>query len=105
MSYVSGRRKQKCWLFIPRGIKSVGYVGKSVVYVGKSVVYVGKCVGYAAITQTFQPMKSISDDVMWYKYIYTMLRLKFPQDMIYSLRSFSYGIKYLYHGNIGIIVR
>ena len=50
--------------------KSVGYVGKSVDYVGKSVGYVGKSVGYAAITHTFQPMKSIRSDVPWYKYIY-----------------------------------
>ena len=35
--------------------------------------------------------------------VYTPLKL--PPDMIYSLRSLSYGIKYLYHGNIGIIVR
>ena len=40
-------------------------------YVGKSVGYVGKSVGYAAITHTFQPMKSIRSDVPWYKYIYT----------------------------------
>ena len=39
-------------------------------YVGKSVGYVGKSVGYAAITHTFQPMKSIRSDVPWYKYIY-----------------------------------
>ena len=38
-------------------------------YVGKSVGYVGKSVGYAAITHTFQPMKSIRSDVPWYKYI------------------------------------
>ena len=44
------------------------YVGKSVGYVGKSVGYVGKSVGYAAITHTFQPMKSIRSDVPWYKY-------------------------------------
>ena len=50
--------------------KSVDYVGKSVDYVGKSVGYVGKSVGYAAITHTFQPMKSIRSDVPWYKYIY-----------------------------------
>ena len=68
MSYVSGLRKQKCWLFIPRGIKSVGYVGISVGYVGKSV-------GYAAITHTFQPMKSISGDVTWYKCIYSILHI------------------------------
>ena len=37
-------------------------------YVGKSVGYVGKSVGYAAITHTFQPMKSIRSDVSWYKY-------------------------------------
>ena len=48
----------------------MGYVGKSVGYVGKSVGYVGKSVGYAAITHTFQPMKSIRSDVPWYKYIY-----------------------------------
>ena len=39
-------------------------------YVGKSVGFVGKSVGYAAITHTFQPMKSIRSDVPWYKYIY-----------------------------------
>ena len=44
----------------------MGYVGKSVGYVGKSVGYVGKSVGYAAITHTFQPMKSIRSDVPWY---------------------------------------
>ena len=49
------------------------YVGKSVSYVGKSVSYVGKSVGYAAITHTFQPMKSIRSDVPWYKYIYSIL--------------------------------
>ena len=38
-------------------------------YVGESVGYVGKSVGYAAITHTFQPMKSIRSDVPWYKYI------------------------------------
>ena len=48
----------------------MGYVGKSVGYVGKSVGYVGESVGYAAITHTFQPMKSIRSDVPWYKYIY-----------------------------------
>ena len=48
--------------------KSVGYVGKSVGYVGESVGYVGEIVGYAAITHTFQPMKSIRSDVPWYKY-------------------------------------
>ena len=48
----------------------MGYVGKSVGYVGKSVGYVGKSVGYAAITHTFQPMKSIRSDVPWYKCIY-----------------------------------
>ena len=26
--------------------------------------------GYAAITHTFQPMKSIRSDIPWYKYIY-----------------------------------
>ena len=41
-------------------------------YVGKSVGYVGESVGYAAITHTFQPMKSIRSDVPWYKYINTM---------------------------------
>ena len=39
-------------------------------YVGKSVGYVGKSVGYAAITHTFQPMKSIRSEVPWYKNIY-----------------------------------
>ena len=34
-----------------------------------------------------------------------MVANHFPPDMIYSLHSFSYGIKYLCHGNIGIIVR
>ena len=38
--------------------------------VGKSVGYVGKSVGYAAITHTFQPMKSFRSYVPWYKYIY-----------------------------------
>ena len=42
-------------------------------YVGKSVGYVRKSVGYAAITHTFQPMKSIRSDVPWYKYIYYIL--------------------------------
>ena len=37
-------------------------------YVGKSVGYVGKSVGYAAITHTFQPMKSIRSEVILYKY-------------------------------------
>ena len=41
---------------------------------------------------------------LFYSFIYP-LSISFPPDMIYSLRSFSYGIKYLYHGNIGIIVR
>ena len=48
----------------------MGYVGKSEDYVGKSEGYVGKSVGYAAITHTFQPMKSIRSDVPWYKYVY-----------------------------------
>ena len=48
----------------------MGYVRKSVGYVEKSVGYVGESVGYAAITHTFQPMKSIRSDVLWYKYIY-----------------------------------
>ena len=34
-------------------------------YVGKSVGYIGKNVGYAAITHTFQPMKSIRSDEIW----------------------------------------
>ena len=42
-------------------------------YVRKSVGYVGKSVGYAAITHTFQPMKSIRSDVPWYKYVYIYL--------------------------------
>ena len=42
-------------------------------YVGKNVGYVGKSVGYAAITHTFQPMKSIRSDVPWYKYIYIIV--------------------------------
>ena len=44
-------------------------------YVGKSVGYVGKSVGYAAITHTFQLMKSIRSDVPWYKYIYSILHI------------------------------
>ena len=51
----------------------MGYVGKSVDYVAKSVGYVGKSVGYAAITHTFQPIKSIKSDVPWYKYIYIIV--------------------------------
>ena len=43
-------------------------------YVGKSEGYVGKSVGYAAIrTHTFQQMKSISGDVMWYNSSYFTL--------------------------------
>ena len=44
-------------------------------YVGKSVGFVGKSVGYAAITHTFQPMKSIRSDVPWYKYIILIARV------------------------------
>ena len=53
----------------------MGYVWKSVGYVGKSVGYVGKSVGYAAITHTFQPMKSIRSDVPWYNYLYSILHI------------------------------
>ena len=37
--------------------------------------YVGKSVGYAAITHTFQPMKSIRSDVPWCKHIYSILHI------------------------------
>ena len=71
------------------------YVGKSVDYVGKSVDYVGKSVGYAAITHTFQPMKSIRSDLPWYKYIY----LFYTSYSYNSISRYAYrGISAIFHG-------
>ena len=69
--------------------KSVGYVGESVGYVGESVGYVGESVGYAAITHTFQPMKSIRSDVPWYKLYFIFLQQYFPVRVPWNISPYS----------------